>query len=150
MLATVLPAFRPANSWAESVRATYEAMFAFGIEEPEYTQLGAVEALLIPGLRGDQVKSKKPTSARSRRATNGEGPAGPGHGPPGRRGPRGLRRRDSRRGAQPRHLEGRRGAGPAGRPAGVRRGHLPRRLRPPDRSRRTPLARHREGRPHRA
>jgi AcrR family transcriptional regulator len=72
MLGTVLPAFRRANSWAESVRAAYEAMFAFGIEEPEYTQLGAVEmytagkralqtrdtvmegleALLIPGYEG--------------------------------------------------------------------------------------------------
>ncbi len=43
MLAGVLPAFRRANSWEESVRGAYEAMFAFGIEEPEYTRLGAVE-----------------------------------------------------------------------------------------------------------
>jgi AcrR family transcriptional regulator len=43
MLGTVLPAFRRARSWEESVRAAYEAMFAFGIEEPEYTRLGAVE-----------------------------------------------------------------------------------------------------------
>jgi AcrR family transcriptional regulator len=43
MLAAVLPAFRRAESWPESVRAAYEAMFAFGIEEPEYTRLGAVE-----------------------------------------------------------------------------------------------------------
>jgi AcrR family transcriptional regulator len=43
MLGTVLPAFRRAKSWEESVRAAYEAMFAFGIEEPEYTRLGAVE-----------------------------------------------------------------------------------------------------------
>jgi AcrR family transcriptional regulator len=43
MLATVLPAFRRARSWEESVRAAYEAMFSFGIEEPEYTRLGAVE-----------------------------------------------------------------------------------------------------------
>ena len=43
MLAAVLPAFRRADSWEESVRGAYEAMFAFGIEEPEYTRLGAVE-----------------------------------------------------------------------------------------------------------
>jgi AcrR family transcriptional regulator len=43
MLGLVLPAFRRANSWEESVRAAYEAMFSFGIEEPEYTQVGAVE-----------------------------------------------------------------------------------------------------------
>jgi AcrR family transcriptional regulator len=43
MLGLVLPAFRRANSWEESVRAAYEAMFSFGIEEPEYTQMGAVE-----------------------------------------------------------------------------------------------------------
>jgi AcrR family transcriptional regulator len=43
MLGTVLPAFRRARSWEQSVRAAYEAMFAFGIEEPEYTRLGAVE-----------------------------------------------------------------------------------------------------------
>lgn len=43
MLAAVLPAFRRARTWPQSVRAAYEAMFAFGIEEPEYTRLGAVE-----------------------------------------------------------------------------------------------------------
>jgi AcrR family transcriptional regulator len=43
MLGIVLPAFRRARSWPESVRAAYEAMFAFGMEEPEYTRLGAVE-----------------------------------------------------------------------------------------------------------
>ena len=47
MLGTVLPAFRRANSWEESVRAAYEAMFAFGIEEPEYTPLGAVEMYTV-------------------------------------------------------------------------------------------------------
>ena len=47
MLAAVLPAFRRAESWAESVRAAYEAMFSFGIEEPEYTQLGAVEMYTV-------------------------------------------------------------------------------------------------------
>jgi AcrR family transcriptional regulator len=43
MLAVVLPAFHRARSWPESVRAAYEAMFAFALEEPEYTRLGAVE-----------------------------------------------------------------------------------------------------------
>jgi AcrR family transcriptional regulator len=43
MLASVLPAFRRAEGWPQSVRAAYESMFAFGIEEPEYTRLGAVE-----------------------------------------------------------------------------------------------------------
>ena len=43
MLGSVLPAFRRARSWEESVRAAYEAMFAFAMEEPEYTRLGAVE-----------------------------------------------------------------------------------------------------------
>jgi len=47
MLGTVLPAFRRAKSWEESVRAAYEAMFAFGIEEPEYTRLGAVEMYTV-------------------------------------------------------------------------------------------------------
>jgi AcrR family transcriptional regulator len=47
MLAAVLPAFRRAESWPESVRAAYEAMFAFGIEEPEYTRLGAVEMYTV-------------------------------------------------------------------------------------------------------
>ena len=47
MLGTVLPAFRRAKSWEESVRAAYEAMFSFGIEEPEYTTLGAVEMYTV-------------------------------------------------------------------------------------------------------
>jgi AcrR family transcriptional regulator len=47
MLSLVLPAFRRANSWQESVRAAYEAMFSFGIEEPEYTTLGAVEMYTV-------------------------------------------------------------------------------------------------------
>ncbi len=47
MLGTVLPAFRRAKSWQESVRAAYEAMFSFGIEEPEYTTLGAVEMYTV-------------------------------------------------------------------------------------------------------
>jgi AcrR family transcriptional regulator len=43
MLATALPAFRRAADWPHAVRGAYEAMFAFGVEEPEYTRLGAVE-----------------------------------------------------------------------------------------------------------
>jgi AcrR family transcriptional regulator len=57
MLATVLPAFRRARSWQESVRAAYEAMFAFGIEEPEYTQLGAVEMYTV-GKRAIQTRER--------------------------------------------------------------------------------------------
>jgi AcrR family transcriptional regulator len=47
MLAAVLPAFRRAESWQHSVRAAYEAMFAFAMEEPEYTHLGAVETYRV-------------------------------------------------------------------------------------------------------
>ncbi len=47
MLGSVLPAFRRARSWEESVRAAYEAMFAFAMEEPEYTRLGAVEMYTV-------------------------------------------------------------------------------------------------------
>lgn len=43
MLAAALPAFRRATDWPGAVRATQEAMFTFGIEEPEYARLGAVE-----------------------------------------------------------------------------------------------------------
>jgi TetR/AcrR family transcriptional regulator len=47
MVASVLPAFHRARSWPESVRAAYEAMFAFAMEEPEYTRLGAVEMYTV-------------------------------------------------------------------------------------------------------
>lgn len=43
MLASTLPAFRRAQDWQHAVRGAFEAMFAFGLEEPEYTRLGAVE-----------------------------------------------------------------------------------------------------------
>ena len=43
MLAAALPAFRMAKDWAEAVRATQEAMFLYGVQEPEYARLGAVE-----------------------------------------------------------------------------------------------------------
>jgi AcrR family transcriptional regulator len=55
MLASVLPAFRRAKSWQEAVRAAYEAMFSFGIEEPEYTTLGAVEMYTV-GRRALQTR----------------------------------------------------------------------------------------------
>jgi AcrR family transcriptional regulator len=43
MLAAALPAFRRAKDWPEAVRATQEAMFLYGVQEPEYARLGAVE-----------------------------------------------------------------------------------------------------------
>ncbi len=49
MVAAVLPAFNRAKSWPEAVRAAYEAMFAFALEEPEYTRLGAVEMYTAGG-----------------------------------------------------------------------------------------------------
>jgi AcrR family transcriptional regulator len=55
MLGTVLPAFRRAKSWEEAVRASFEAMLAFGIEEPEYTRLGAVE-MYTAGQRALQTR----------------------------------------------------------------------------------------------
>jgi AcrR family transcriptional regulator len=57
MLGSVLPAFRRAKTWEESVRGAYEAMFAFGIEEPEYTQLGAVEMYTV-GKRALETRDK--------------------------------------------------------------------------------------------
>jgi len=43
MLAAALPAFRRAPDWQHAVRDTQEAMFTFGVQEPEYARLGAVE-----------------------------------------------------------------------------------------------------------
>jgi AcrR family transcriptional regulator len=43
MLAAALPAFRRAKDWPEAVRATQDAMFLYGVQEPEYARLGAVE-----------------------------------------------------------------------------------------------------------
>jgi AcrR family transcriptional regulator len=43
MLANTLPAFRRAPDWQQAVRGAYEGMFAYGLEEPEYSRLGAVE-----------------------------------------------------------------------------------------------------------
>ena len=55
MLGKMLPAFRRADSWPESVRAAYEAIFAFGMEEPEYTRLGTVELYAV-GKRALQMR----------------------------------------------------------------------------------------------
>jgi AcrR family transcriptional regulator len=57
MLAAVLPAFRRGKSWQESVRAAYETMCAFGVEEPEYTRLGAVDMYAV-GRRALQTRDK--------------------------------------------------------------------------------------------
>ncbi len=43
MLAAALPAFRRASDWSHAVHDTQEAMFSFGVQEPEYARLGAVE-----------------------------------------------------------------------------------------------------------
>jgi AcrR family transcriptional regulator len=43
MLAEALPAFRRAHDWQHAVQGTQEAMFTFGVQEPEYARLGAVE-----------------------------------------------------------------------------------------------------------
>jgi AcrR family transcriptional regulator len=43
MLATALPAFRRAKDWVHAVQGTQEAMFLYGVQEPEYARLGAVE-----------------------------------------------------------------------------------------------------------
>lgn len=43
MLAEALPAFRRTHDWQHAIQATQEAMFTFGVQEPEYARLGAVE-----------------------------------------------------------------------------------------------------------
>ena len=43
MLAAALPAFRRSTDWQHAVQATQEAMFSFGVQEPEYARLGGVE-----------------------------------------------------------------------------------------------------------
>lgn len=43
MLAEALPAFRRSHDWQHAVQATQEAMFTFGVQEPEYAHIGAVE-----------------------------------------------------------------------------------------------------------
>ena len=55
MLANTLPAFRRAQDWQHAVRIAYEEMFAFGLEEPEYSRLGAVE-MYAAGKRALQTR----------------------------------------------------------------------------------------------
>jgi AcrR family transcriptional regulator len=55
MLGTTLPAFRRAADWQQAVHGAYEAMFAFGVEEPEYSRLGAVE-MYAAGKRALQTR----------------------------------------------------------------------------------------------
>jgi AcrR family transcriptional regulator len=43
MLAAALPAFRRAKDWVHAVQGTQETMFLYGVQEPEYARLGAVE-----------------------------------------------------------------------------------------------------------
>jgi hypothetical protein len=43
MLGEAMPAFRRPNDWQHQIQATQEAMFSFGVLEPEYAHLGAVE-----------------------------------------------------------------------------------------------------------
>jgi AcrR family transcriptional regulator len=43
MLAEAMPAFRRSPDWQNAIQATQEAMFTFGVQEPEYARLGAVE-----------------------------------------------------------------------------------------------------------
>jgi AcrR family transcriptional regulator len=43
MLAAALPAFRRAKDWVHAVQGTQEMMFLYGVQEPEYARLGAVE-----------------------------------------------------------------------------------------------------------
>ena len=55
MLANTLPAFRRAQDWQHAVRIAYVEMFAFGLEEPEYSRLGAVE-MYAAGKRALQTR----------------------------------------------------------------------------------------------
>jgi AcrR family transcriptional regulator len=55
MLGKTLPAFRRAQDWQHAVRRAYDAMFEFGIEEPEYSRLGAVE-MYAAGKRALQTR----------------------------------------------------------------------------------------------
>ena len=57
MLAAALPAFRRAKDWAHAVRDTQEAMFLYGIQEPEYARLGAVE-MYAAGKRALEQREK--------------------------------------------------------------------------------------------
>jgi AcrR family transcriptional regulator len=43
MMAAAFPAFRRAKDWEHAVKGTQESMFLYGVGEPEYARLGAVE-----------------------------------------------------------------------------------------------------------
>ena len=43
MLARMLPAFRRAHDWPQAVRAGLGACFSFGVSDPDYAHLGAIE-----------------------------------------------------------------------------------------------------------
>jgi AcrR family transcriptional regulator len=57
MLAAALPAFRIAKDWEDAVRGTQEAMFLYGVQEPEYARLGAVE-MYAAGTRALEQREK--------------------------------------------------------------------------------------------
>ncbi len=57
MLAAALPAYRRATGWEHAVRATQEAMFSFGVGEPEYARLGAVE-MYAGGMRALEQRER--------------------------------------------------------------------------------------------
>ena len=57
MLATALPAFRRAKDWAHAVQGTQESMFLYGVQEPEYARLGAVE-MYAAGKRALEQREK--------------------------------------------------------------------------------------------
>jgi AcrR family transcriptional regulator len=57
MLAAALPAFRMAKDWEDAVRGTQEAMFLYGVQEPEYARLGAVE-MYAAGTRALEQREK--------------------------------------------------------------------------------------------
>ena len=72
MLANTLPAFRRAQDWQHAVRGAYEEMFAFGVEEPEYSRLGAVEMYAAGkrALADAATRSWRASRRCSRRATS--------------------------------------------------------------------------------
>ncbi len=57
MLAEAMPAFRRTHDWQHAVQATQEAMFTFGVQEPEYAHLGAVE-IFGAGIRALEQREK--------------------------------------------------------------------------------------------
>ena len=57
MLAAALPAFHMAKDWEDAVRGTQESMFLYGVQEPEYARLGAVE-MYAAGTRALEQREK--------------------------------------------------------------------------------------------